>query len=77
MVCELCGEPKTLTRTLSVTITGLETELHFTTKPDDEKTAEDVDNEIAFYARYKEMYQGNLTQIDKRTADLNILKAGM
>ena len=76
MACEVCGEPRTITRTVNVTITGLETELHFTNKPADEKTEEDIDNEIAFYARYKEMYEDNLTQIDERTAGLNILKAG-
>ena len=76
-VCEVCGEPRTLTRTLSVTIQGLETKLHFTSKPAEEKTAEDVDNEIAFYARYKVMYSENIVEVDRRVADLNALSASI
>ena len=76
LLCKVCGEPYSFERTLGVTITGLETELSFTEKSADEKTVEDIDAEIAFYARYKEMYGDNITEIDRRVSDLNILKVG-
>ena len=79
MKCPECGEwievsPKA--RTLSVVIDEslFQEELHFTDKFDEDKTSEDIDKEIEFFAKYKQMYQDNIIKCDEKVVDLDELK---
>ena len=75
MICPECGETIFIPiKTRIAVIEGLQDEIHFTNKPDEEMTQDEIKAAKNLYKYYKNLYKDSETEVDVRIAALEELE---